>query len=330
MDHGMVYVQGKAGARNKHLECCRKTMGPGSCVFPGCRQTPPDRAINPVRTEDEPAVTDPSRRCPDLPCIGIDTGDLLALEESGALGPCLCKQVVIIGFSLDEREGQVGCSPYEQFLPEKDPVAGRGAGNDPVFGQGFGVSPNTLSSRPRVFRGSSPPQSLGLGKIALSIMAVECPSRASRYPAVAPAGPQPAMITSYVFIGPYGTAPGRPPPWNPLTYRESSSITRSCSRKYHIVRRDGMSFLEIHDLHVSAGGKQILKGVDLTVEAGRTAIIFGPNGSGKSTLLGAIAGLPGFEVTRGDIALKGRSLRGLRWTNVPALASAWPSSTPLP
>lgn len=72
-----------------------------------------------------------------------------------------------------------------------------------------------------------------------------------------------------------------------------------------------MSFLEIHDLHVSAGGKQILKGVDLTVEAGRTAIIFGPNGSGKSTLLGAIAGLPGFEVTRGDIALKGRSLRGL-------------------
>lgn len=72
-----------------------------------------------------------------------------------------------------------------------------------------------------------------------------------------------------------------------------------------------MAFLEIRDLHVSAGGKEILKGVDLTVEAGRTAIIFGPNGSGKSTLLGAIAGLPGFEVTRGDIVFKGMSIRNL-------------------
>ncbi|MCK7474533.1 MAG: ATP-binding cassette domain-containing protein [Rhodopseudomonas palustris] len=65
-----------------------------------------------------------------------------------------------------------------------------------------------------------------------------------------------------------------------------------------------MSFLEIHDLHVCAGGKEILKGVDLTIETGRTAIIFGPNGSGKSTLLGAIAGLPGYDITKGDILFK--------------------------
>lgn len=72
-----------------------------------------------------------------------------------------------------------------------------------------------------------------------------------------------------------------------------------------------MSFLEIRNLHVCAGGKEILKGVDLTIETGRTAIIFGPNGSGKSTLLGAIAGLPGYEITEGDILFKGRSIRDL-------------------
>ncbi|HPI93864.1 MAG TPA: ABC transporter ATP-binding protein [Deltaproteobacteria bacterium] len=72
-----------------------------------------------------------------------------------------------------------------------------------------------------------------------------------------------------------------------------------------------MNFLEIRDLHVSAGGKEILKGVDLTVETGRTAIIFGPNGSGKSTLLGAIAGLPGFIITQGDILFKGMSIKDM-------------------
>jgi Fe-S cluster assembly ATP-binding protein len=72
-----------------------------------------------------------------------------------------------------------------------------------------------------------------------------------------------------------------------------------------------MPFLEIRDLHVKAGGREILKGVNLVVDSGRTAIIFGPNGSGKSTLLGAMAGLPGFEITGGDIIYKGRSIVGL-------------------
>ncbi|HPC47649.1 MAG TPA: ABC transporter ATP-binding protein [Deltaproteobacteria bacterium] len=72
-----------------------------------------------------------------------------------------------------------------------------------------------------------------------------------------------------------------------------------------------MAFLEIIDLHVKAGDREILKGVNLVLDTGRTAIIFGPNGSGKSTLLGAIAGLPGFEVTGGDIVFKGQSITRL-------------------
>jgi Fe-S cluster assembly ATP-binding protein len=72
-----------------------------------------------------------------------------------------------------------------------------------------------------------------------------------------------------------------------------------------------MSFLEIQNLHVSVGGKQIIKGIDLSLDAGRTAIIFGPNGSGKSTLLGTLAGLPGYEITEGSITFKGQDLTKL-------------------
>ncbi|HOO91664.1 MAG TPA: ATP-binding cassette domain-containing protein, partial [Syntrophales bacterium] len=72
-----------------------------------------------------------------------------------------------------------------------------------------------------------------------------------------------------------------------------------------------MGFLEIHNLHVSVGGKEIIKGIDLILEAGRTAIIFGPNGSGKSTLLGTIAGLPGYEITQGSIFFKDKDLSKL-------------------
>jgi Fe-S cluster assembly ATP-binding protein len=72
-----------------------------------------------------------------------------------------------------------------------------------------------------------------------------------------------------------------------------------------------MSFLEIQKLHVSVAGKEILRGIDLSLDAGRTAIIFGPNGSGKSTLLGTIAGLPGYEITQGRILYKGQDLSTL-------------------
>lgn len=66
--------------------------------------------------------------------------------------------------------------------------------------------------------------------------------------------------------------------------------------------------LEIKNLHVTVAGKPILKGIDLVVEEGKTAVIFGPNGSGKSTLMGTIAGLPGYEITGGKIIFDGHDI----------------------
>jgi Fe-S cluster assembly ATP-binding protein len=66
-----------------------------------------------------------------------------------------------------------------------------------------------------------------------------------------------------------------------------------------------MAELEIRNLHVTAEGKEILKGLDLDVEKGRIHALMGPNGSGKSTLANAIMGHPSLEVTEGTIAYKG-------------------------
>src|SRR3954469_10805727 len=66
-----------------------------------------------------------------------------------------------------------------------------------------------------------------------------------------------------------------------------------------------MADLEIKNLHVSAGDKQILKGVDLHVREGGHHALMGPNGSGKSTLANAIMGHPNFEVTDGQILFDG-------------------------
>ena len=57
-----------------------------------------------------------------------------------------------------------------------------------------------------------------------------------------------------------------------------------------------MADLEIRNLHVSAGEKQILKGLDLAVSKGEIHALMGPNGSGKSTLANVIMGHPGLEV----------------------------------
>ncbi|MCX6459665.1 MAG: Fe-S cluster assembly ATPase SufC [Actinobacteria bacterium] len=70
-----------------------------------------------------------------------------------------------------------------------------------------------------------------------------------------------------------------------------------------------MSTLDIHDLHVQvesdAGVREILRGVNLTIESGQTHAIMGPNGSGKSTLAYTIAGHPKYTVTEGSITLDG-------------------------
>src|ERR1700752_4706970 len=69
-----------------------------------------------------------------------------------------------------------------------------------------------------------------------------------------------------------------------------------------------MSDLEIRNLHVSAGDKQILRGLDLSVGKGQIHALMGPNGSGKSTLANAIMGHPGLEVTEGEIIYKGQDI----------------------
>jgi Fe-S cluster assembly ATP-binding protein len=66
--------------------------------------------------------------------------------------------------------------------------------------------------------------------------------------------------------------------------------------------------LSIKNLHVSAGGKQILNGLDLQVNAGEVHAIMGPNGSGKSTLAQVLAGREGYEVTQGTATYRGRDL----------------------
>ncbi|MCD6725617.1 MAG: Fe-S cluster assembly ATPase SufC [Solirubrobacteraceae bacterium] len=69
-----------------------------------------------------------------------------------------------------------------------------------------------------------------------------------------------------------------------------------------------MADLEIHNLHVSVGDKPILKGLDLTVNAGEVHALMGPNGSGKSTLANVIMGNPAFEVTEGQIVFRGEDI----------------------
>ena len=73
-----------------------------------------------------------------------------------------------------------------------------------------------------------------------------------------------------------------------------------------------MSTLEIKDLHVSVdtdqGTKEILRGVDLTINSGETHAIMGPNGSGKSTLAYSIAGHPKYTITSGTVTLDGEDV----------------------
>ena len=69
-----------------------------------------------------------------------------------------------------------------------------------------------------------------------------------------------------------------------------------------------MSLLEIKNLHASINGKEILKGVDLTINKGEVHAIMGPNGNGKSTLASIIAGRDVFDVTKGEVIYQGKNL----------------------
>src|ERR671915_1094330 len=69
-----------------------------------------------------------------------------------------------------------------------------------------------------------------------------------------------------------------------------------------------MAELEIKNLHVSAGDKPILKGVDLRVRSGEFHALMGPNGSGKSTLANALMGHPNLEVTEGQVLFDGEDI----------------------
>lgn len=72
-----------------------------------------------------------------------------------------------------------------------------------------------------------------------------------------------------------------------------------------------MSTLEIRGLHAEVAGKEILRGVDLTVSSGEVHAVMGPNGAGKSTLSAVIMGKPGYTVTAGSVTLDGNDVLAL-------------------
>jgi Fe-S cluster assembly ATP-binding protein len=94
----------------------------------------------------------------------------------------------------------------------------------------------------------------------------------------------------------------------------------------------GAAQLVIRDLHASVEGKEILRGVDLTVTQGETHALMGPNGSGKSTLANVIMGHPKYEVTTGEILFQGHNILDLspdkRARMGLFLAFQYPSSVP--
>ena len=72
-----------------------------------------------------------------------------------------------------------------------------------------------------------------------------------------------------------------------------------------------MNLLEVENLHVSVEGREILRGIDLTIGRGEVHAIMGPNGSGKSTLAYVLAGREGYDITAGSVRFNGEDLLAL-------------------
>jgi len=77
-------------------------------------------------------------------------------------------------------------------------------------------------------------------------------------------------------------------------------------------KKNGMSLLEIKNLHVTVGGHEILKGINLTLNAGEVHSIMGPNGSGKSTLAQVLSRRESYQVTSGEVSFNGKDLLAMK------------------
>src|SRR6188474_154768 len=103
----------------------------------------------------------------------------------------------------------------------------------------------------------------------------------------------------------------------------SSRVRRGAASGQGDARRRarGRVVLELHDVHAVYGRSHVLHGVTLSARAGEVVSLLGRNGAGKSTTLKAIVGL--VEVTRGDIVLDGRVLRGLPTHTISRAGIGW-------